>query len=106
MYMLNTVSLILSAAGFALGLLSAYFWLKASEVSVSPAWELEFPRDVIARSPDKSENDVVHNNIMGWVTGVMAAFKKSGELNRRAAIWTAVTVAVTSFASLLSSIAG
>jgi hypothetical protein len=106
MCVLKTVSFILSAAGFVLGLLSAYFWLKAGEVSVSPAWELELPRDVIARSPSKSVNDVVHNNIMGWVTGVMRAFKKSGELNRRAAIWTAVTVAVTSFASFLSTIAG
>jgi hypothetical protein len=103
--MLKTVSLILSVSGFAFGLLSAYFWLKASKISVSPAWKLESPRDVVARSPNVSENDVVSKNIMGWVTGAMTAFKKSGELNRRAAKWTAVTVAVTSFASLLSTIA-
>ena len=99
---LKIVSFIFSVAGFAFGLLAAYFWWKASEYSVSSPWKLELPRDV----PSKSENDVVHNNMMGWVTGVMCAFKKSGDLNRRAAIWTAVTVGVTALASLLSTIAG
>jgi hypothetical protein len=99
---LKIVTFILSAAGFLCGLRAAYLWWKASEYSVSPAWKLELPRDV----PSKSENDVVHNNIMGWVTGVMSAFKKSGDLNRRAAIWTAITAGVTAFASLLSVLVG
>jgi hypothetical protein len=100
--MLKIFSFIFSVTGFVFGLCAAYFWWKASEYSVSPAWKLELPSDV----PSKSANDVVHNNIMGWVTGVMSAFKKSGELNRRAAVWTAVTIGVTALASLLSTIAG
>jgi len=31
---------------------------------------------------------------MGWVTGNMIAFTKSGHLNKSAAYWTALTVAL------------
>jgi len=106
MCVLKTISFILSVTGFALGLVSAYFWLKASEVSVLPAWKRELPKDVIARSPGENINDIVHKNMMAWVTGIMGAFRKSGQLNRRAAIWTAATVVVTAVASFLSNIAG
>ena len=78
----------LSFLGFVLGFVSAYYWFQASKVAVSPAWELEIRGDV-----DK--------NIMGWVTGNMIAFKKSGELNKRAALWTAAAVAVSTLASAI-----
>lgn len=102
--MLKLIYCALSLLAFGVGLYAAYLWYLASKVSIAPAWDLKIPRDVIAKSPETQVSDVVNNNIMGWVTGVMVAFRKSGALNRRAALWTAVTVAVTSLASLLSSL--
>ena len=100
----RNLSLVLAIIGFVVGLVASYYWLKASEIQVLPAWELEFPRDAMAMTPSLSADDVVNKNIMGWTTGVMIAFKKSSDLNRIAAIWTAAAVALTSGASFLSGI--
>lgn len=102
--MLKNLSLALSVIGFIVGLVASYYWLRASEVRIVPAWDLEFPRDALAKTPNLSAGDVVDKNIMGWTTGVMIAFKKSGDLNRTAAIWTAAAVALSSGASLLSGL--
>jgi hypothetical protein len=89
---LKVVSVAFSVVGCFLGLFSTYLWLVASKVSVSPAWELDIRGDI-------------NKNIMGWATGVMIAFKTSGKLNSHAARWTAATVAVTTIASVLSTLA-
>ena len=89
---LKTLSVILSVVGFLIGLVSAYYWHAASKVTVSSAWELEVRGDV-------------SRNIMGWVTGNMVAFKKSSDLNRQAALWTAATVIVSTVAGVLSTCA-
>jgi hypothetical protein len=73
------------------GFISAYYWYLASKVTVTPAWELEIRGDR-------------EKNIMGWVAGNMIAFTKSGSLNRRASIWTAVTIALASISSVLSAV--
>lgn len=78
--------------GFVSGLIAARYWHAASRIAVSPAWELEIRGDVF-------------KNIMGWVTGNMIAFKKSGELNRRAALWTAAAVVFSMVGGVLSTLA-
>jgi hypothetical protein len=92
MNLLRTLSIVLSIAGFFLGVVSAGYWYRASKVPVSPAWEPEIRGDI-------------NKNIMAWVTGNMIAFKKSGELNSRAALWTAATVLVSALAGILSTLA-
>ena len=84
------MSFIISFFSFVSGLVSAYYWCRASMVKISPAWDLEIHGD--------SEK-----NVMSWLTGNMAAFSKSGRLNKRAAIWTAVTVVLATFANLFST---
>jgi hypothetical protein len=70
------------------GLVSAYYWYRASLVKIAPAWKLEIEGDR-------------EKNIMGWVTGNMIAFRESGILNKQAALWTAVTVLFGAISSLL-----
>lgn len=70
------------------GLASAYYWYRASLVKITPAWKLEIEGDR-------------EKNMMGWVTGNMIAFRESGILNKRAALWTAVTVSSGAISSLL-----
>ena len=89
---LKTVSVILSVIALLFGLVSAYYWHAASKAPIVPAWELEI-------------RDDINKNIMGWVTGNMIAFKRSGDLNKRAAMWTAATILVSTVASVLSTLA-
>jgi hypothetical protein len=91
MNILKCISVALSVFGLIFGLIAAYYWLKASQVSIEPAWKLEIRGNV-------------NTNIMGWVTGNMIAFKKAGDLNARAAWLTAVAIVVSSMGSLLSTL--
>lgn len=89
---LKTLSVILSVFGLLFGLISVYYWHAASKVIISPAWEIKIHNDI-------------NNNIMGWVTGNMIAFKKSSDLNKRAAFWTALTTLTSTVASVFSTLA-
>ena len=91
MNILKDFSIVLSILGLIFGLIAAYYWLKASKVVIKPGWELEIRGDK-------------HSNIMGWVTGNMIAFKKVGDLNARAAWFTAVALLVSLAGSLLSTL--
>jgi fructose-specific phosphotransferase system IIC component len=92
MNILKILSIVLSVVGLLFGLVSAYWWHAAGKVTVSPAWELEIRGDI-------------NKNIMGWVTGNMIAVKRSGDLNKCAALWTAATILVSTLASVLSTLA-
>lgn len=87
---MKILNVALSIAGFLSGVVSAYYWYVASTVTASPAWELEIRGDI-------------NKNIMGWVAGNMIALKRSGDLNKRAALWTAATILISAIASLLST---
>ena len=87
---IKILSVAFSVVGLLFGLVSAYCWHAARKVPVSPAWELEIRGDI-------------NKNIMGWVAGNMIALKRSGDLNKRAALWTAATILISAIASLLST---
>lgn len=89
---MKAIGLAFSLLSTASGFISAYYWYCASKVNISPAWELEIRGDR-------------EKNIMGWVTGNMIAFTKSGVLNKRASIWTAVTIALAAISNFLSTVA-
>jgi len=87
----KSISLILSILSAVSGFISAYYWYLASKVTVTPAWELEIRGDR-------------EKKYYGGVTGNMIAFTKSGSLNRRASIWTAMTIALAAISSLLAAV--
>jgi len=73
------------------GLLSAYYWYRASKVGIAPAWT--------------TETGELDRNIMAWVAGCMVAFTASGNLNRSAAGWTALAVASGAIANFIPFLA-
>jgi hypothetical protein len=81
--------MILAVAALAMGLVAAHYWYQSSIVKIDPAWDLDI------RGP-------IDKNIMGWVTGVMIAFRTASRLNQKAALWTAASVLL----SAMSAIAG
>jgi hypothetical protein len=80
-------------AGFAaiVGFAAALYALKASRVGIQPGWSFE-PGDVQLSQ-------------MGWTSGIMEAFGKSGDLNRKAAFLTLIGGALSS-ASFVAGILG
>lgn len=88
---MKIVGLILAFISFGSGLLATYYWYRASKVGISPGWTVE--------------SGELDRNIMGWVTGCMIAFTESGNLNKRAAGWTALAVASGAIASFIPFLA-
>ncbi|MFI4939291.1 MAG: hypothetical protein ACHP7O_02925 [Burkholderiales bacterium] len=73
------------------GFVSAYYWLVASKIEIEP---------VIEQSPIVVlELQVLHQAVETGANAV--AFRKSGELNKKAAFWAAIAVAASSVATLV-----
>ncbi|AJW94844.1 hypothetical protein BM43_5231 [Burkholderia gladioli] len=85
---LRIVVLCLTLAGFAAGMIAAFWWYRASEVGVDPAW---------SKHEGGFEPVDALQSQAGWLVGLLQA----ADVNQRAAQWTAVSVLLTGFASLL-----
>jgi hypothetical protein len=88
---MKLASIFFAFASATAGFFAAYYWYRASQINISPAWELD-PRGDRER------------NIMGWVTGNMIAFTKSGKMNRYAALWSAIAATFAGTSALVSSL--
>lgn len=86
---MRIASAIFALAGFALGVVAAAYWLKASRVLVTPVWGDSEPRDPL-------------QSMTGWVIGLLEAGNESARLNRIAASLTAAAV----FFSTAAGVAG
>ncbi|WP_025100353.1 hypothetical protein [Burkholderia sp. A1] len=89
---LRIAVLCLTLAGFAAGMIAAFWWYRASEVGVDPAW---------SKHEGGFEPVDALQSQAGWLVGLLQAADVSARLNQRAAQWTAVSVLLTGFASLL-----
>jgi hypothetical protein len=78
----------LAIAALITGLLAAWKWYTASWVQPKPNWRTEPVEPVLSN--------------MGWTGATLEAFEKAGQLNAKAALWTAVSVVL----SALSALAG
>ncbi|MGJ4888855.1 hypothetical protein ACQR1Y_11705 [Bradyrhizobium sp. HKCCYLRH3099] len=81
-------SIALSALALVTGLIAAWRWYEASQIQPTPNWRVEPVIPALKQ--------------MSWDAATLEAFQKAGELNARAALWTAASVAL----SALSSITG
>lgn len=79
---MRVVALFLAVSGFAVGLVAAGYWLRASRVGTVPVWGDMEPVD-----PVMSQG--------GWIAGLLQASSESARLNQRAAVLTAVAVVLT-----------
>lgn len=82
MSFMRAMALLLALAGFAVGILAARYWLRASRVDASPVWGDREPADPVMSHA-------------GWIVGLLQAASESARLNRHAAVLTAVAVVLT-----------
>jgi hypothetical protein len=78
----------LTLLGAITGLWAACCWWRASKVDINPGWDFE------PVEPADSQG--------GWITGTMQAFTLSGNLNKKAAFWTGVSVALQALGGITS----
>jgi len=87
----NAITIIAEALGTLTGFYAAYCWWSASMATIDPGWKVE---------PGESEASQA-----GWIVGIMESMSKSARLNKKAALWTALSVALTSAPGILSALA-
>jgi hypothetical protein len=87
-------SLIFAVLAAITGFFAAYFWYEASKVDYVP---IEQRGNQIGRVPE-SDTAV-------WLQAVKLVIKRSAELNKAAAVWTAVSVALAAVSGLVGALA-
>ena len=91
---MKTLSVVLAVLAFASGLWAAYLWHQASRVQVIPFQEYEGRIEPV--DPHQSQAE--------WIIALIDTAIQAGDLNRRAAKWTALAVALSTASALLSSL--
>lgn len=87
--------LAVAIAGFAAGLVAAFYWYRASRVNFVPFWEANGGVEPV--DPLQSAEH--------WVVALMKTGRKSGKLNRIAAVWTALSVLLSAISAVLGALA-
>lgn len=77
----------LVALTFVTGITAAVYWYQSSRIPATPTWKIEPGDQQLSQA--------------GWVAGTLEALSASARLNSRAAIWTALSVALAAFSSLI-----
>lgn len=88
--MKNIIILVLQICSAAAGLYAAYWWWVASTGRIESVWDVE---------PGESELSQA-----GWITGIMNSLGESARLNKRAALWTALTVLFSAICGILGAL--
>ncbi|MES2056274.1 MAG: hypothetical protein V4564_10070 [Pseudomonadota bacterium] len=92
--MTKSLALGLAVVAFLAGLRAAYLWYRASRVQIVPMWGVDGRVEPVDPHLAQAE----------WIVALLETASKSGDLNRRAAIWTAVAVALSTASTLASFI--
>ena len=88
---MKVIGLVCAFIALVTGLIAAHFWYRASKVPIVPSWKIE-----------PGESDA---SMQGWQSGTMQAFSNSGQLNKVAALWTAIAVASSAISTFLLAFA-
>ncbi|WP_418646929.1 hypothetical protein ACNQFN_15650 [Thauera butanivorans] len=81
----------LTFAAIATGMLAAWYWFKASRVKIDPGWDRN---GLVEPGIHSAAQDA-------WMAALIRATADSARLNKVAAIWTAVAVALNALAGLV-----
>lgn len=93
---MKSIELVLAVCAFTTGLLSAWYWLKASMVPADPDWS---KRGFVEPGIHALSQDA-------WIAAMLQAASESARLNKKAACWTAATVALSGMGTLVGSLGG
>lgn len=96
-------SIVLAVAALIVGLRAADYWLKASKIPIDPGWTSGMPGDTRPIQPADLEGI---GTLSDWNFATMEAVRVSSDLNRKAAIWTAVAVVLAGVSSVVGAVAG
>jgi hypothetical protein len=96
-------SLCFAVAALISGLVASWYWWKASKIDIDPGWSSGLPGDDRPSQPADMEGT---GSLNGWVTATMQAVNLSSDLNRKAAILTAVSVVLAGLSSVAGALAG
>ena len=86
--MMKWASIALGVLAAITGLVAAVYWYRSSKVGLTPIWGGLEPVEPLFSQ-------------MGWLAGLMQTFAKSADLNKRAALWTAVSVVLAACSNFL-----
>ena len=84
----------LALAAFVAGLRSAWLWYRASRVQIIPMWEKDGRIEPVDPTMAHAE----------WIVALLETATKSGDLNRKAAAWTAATIALATLSTLIGAV--
>lgn len=85
-----SLALIFALISFAAGIIAAWYWVASTRVNIDPA--------IYTRL-----NGGKSFRMMEWIDSVMATSKSISQLNRRAAIWTAISVLAAGLSAVLAA---
>lgn len=90
---MKQASIVLAIIAFIAGLRAAYLWYRASKVHVMPFWS-----DGQSIEPVDPVTAAAH-----WNIATQKTIAKSGTLNQRGAVWTAISIAFSAASTLVGA---
>jgi hypothetical protein len=93
---MKCAGIVLACGALITGLIAAWYWYQSSRVEIVPVWP---------KGPEGLFEPVETEDAQGgWIAGTLMAYSKSGELNSKAALWTAGSVLLAALSSILSAL--
>jgi len=90
---MKVAEIAIAILAFVTGLVAAWYWYRASKITADPGW-----------GPNGLAEPGVHSAAQdAWIAAMLQSASESARLNKIAALWTAVTVALTSISAIVAS---
>ena len=83
---LRIISVAVAFLAACIGLIAAWYWLRASQIPIKSCWN----------TGDGELGEEHHD----WIVNTITAMNQSAGLNKKAALWTAVSVALGAIATV------
>jgi hypothetical protein len=83
----------LAVCSMVFGLIAARYWYRSSVVKVDPGWT--------AKNPQPVDPQLIQ---MDWNSATLKAIQKSSDLNKVAALWTAISVGLGGLSGIIGSV--
>ena len=80
------------------GLTAAWYWYGSSKVAIDPGWWSP------GNPSGLMEPVELEAQQMAWTAATLTAFNKAAPLNKKAALWTAVSVALGAASAILGAL--
>jgi len=90
---MKVAEIAIAILAFVTGLVAARYWYRASKITADPGW-----------GPNGLAEPGVHSAAQdAWITAMLKSASESARLNKIAALWTAMAVALTGISSIAAA---